>query len=115
MAKGPGPSAWVAAWTQAEEDSRQRIEQSESSQEARARAEQIVEEAEQRAKVIIANAERKVKKVKEDVETFANERTSGADQYAHGVLLRLEEEVSRVLGSIRKGIDTLDPEREVRA
>lgn len=123
--------------TQTESEMQARIEGVASSKEARTHAEKIIREArdqsnktikeaeelagqtiaraEQLAQQSITEAERQSKRTRDDAESFAQDRTTGADQYARDVLLLLEEEVSRLLGSVRKGIDTLSQEREVTA
>lgn len=123
--------------TQTEAEMKARIDGIASSKEARSHAEEIIREAkdqsdkaireaeqlarqtitraEQLAQQSITEAERQSKRTRDDAENFAQDRTTGADQYARDVLLLLEEEVSRLLGSVRKGIDTLSQEREVTA
>jgi cell division septum initiation protein DivIVA len=100
---------------QAEQEMNQRIERSPDSAEAHKRAEDIVKAAEKRAQEVMGNADRQAKRVQADAESFAQERTRGADEYAHSVLLHLEEEISQLLGSVRKGIDAINQQREVRA
>ncbi len=100
---------------QAEEEMHQRIERSPDSAEAHKHAEDIVKSAEKRAQELIGNAERQAKRIQGDAESFAQERTKGADEYAHSILLHLEEEISQLLGSVRKGIDAINQQREVRA
>lgn len=100
---------------QAEEEMQQRIERSPDSSEAHKHAEDIVKTAEKRAQELLGNAERQAKRVQTDAEAFAQERTKGADEYAHSILLHLEEEISQLLGSVRKGIDAINQQREVRA
>jgi cell division septum initiation protein DivIVA len=60
----------------------------------------LTQAAEQESRRIVARAERD-----------ADEVRRGADEYAVGVLLGLENDVSRTLQSIRKGIAVLDDRR----
>jgi vacuolar-type H+-ATPase subunit H len=60
----------------------------------------LTQAAEQESRRIVARAERE-----------ADEVRRGADEYAVGVLLALENDVGRTLQSIRKGIAVLDDRR----
>ena len=98
----------------AEEEIGGRLEQSEVAQEARQQADKIIAEGREHAQQIVAEAERRAQKIEQDTKSFAQERTTGADQYTREVLFHLEAELSQLLGSVRKGIDSLELDRQVR-
>ena len=101
--------------SQAEEEMKSRIEHAEGSTEAHEHADKVLKDADRRSQETISNAERHARRMQADAEAFAQERTNGANEYSHTVMLQLEEEVSRVLGAVRKGIDTLAQQREVKS
>jgi hypothetical protein len=89
-----------------------------------AEGERILERAGQEAERIIARAteqaaylideqglteaaEAEGRRIVAEADADAAATRGGADEYAAGVLLRLEAEVSRVLGQIERGIDSL--------
>ncbi len=68
---------------------------------------QIVKDAQVKAKQIIAEANEQKKQVLRNAEKEAEEKLSGADSYALEVLTRLEEEMSTLLQTTRRGIESL--------
>ena len=62
------------------------------------------------AERIIQDAQRRAYRIVSESEDVAASRREGADQYASEVLFSLEEQLSELLGQIRRGIDTLRPE-----
>ena len=78
------------------------------------RAEQIGEEAQGEAEEVIQDAQRRAYRIVTEAEDIARARREGANQYASEVLFSLEEQLSEILGQIRRGIDTLRPEADVR-
>ena len=81
---------------------------------AQERAEQLGEEAQGEAEEIIQDAQRRAYRIVTEAEDIAAARREGANQYASEVLFSLEEQLSEILGQIRRGIDTLRPEADVR-
>ena len=77
-------------------------------------AEQIVARANEQAAYLIDEqglteaAEAEGDRIVAEADAEAAETRRGADEYAADVLLRLEAEVSRVLGQIERGIDALN-------
>ena len=82
--------------SKAEEDYRERLDQSELVAVAEHRAEETIKDAEQRAGQMLMRSEDEAR----------NKRTD-ADAYALRSLRNLEKELSALTGSVRKGIDVL--------
>jgi len=80
----------------AEEEYAARLEQNEIMAAARHQAEGLVEEAEHKATRLIEQAETESRNVRVD-----------ADDYIIQALRSLEQEMTNVLGSVRKGLDAL--------
>ena len=80
---------------------------------AETRAEEIKEQAMGEAEDMIQDAQRRAYRIVSEAEDIAASRREGADQYASEVLFSLEEQMSEILGQIRRGIDTLRPEMGV--
>jgi cell division septum initiation protein DivIVA len=59
------------------------------------------------AEGLTAQAEAESRRIVAEAEADAAEIRRGADEYAADVLIRLETEVSRLLGQIQRGIDAL--------
>jgi len=85
----------------AENESRARLDENELVKKAQKRAEEITEEAQRRAQRMLDQSEAEVRR-----------RRADADQYAQGVLYKLEQQVSDILGTVRKGIELLETDRE---
>ncbi len=81
-------------------ESRAMLEQHELINVAKSRAEQIVEESQSRVQRVLDQANAEAKSCR-----------AGADGYAQEVLYKLEQEVSNVLTTVRRGIEVLDIER----
>ena len=64
------------------------------------------------AQEIVQDAQRRAIRVHNESEATAISRREGADQYAREVLFSMEEQLSEILGQIRRGIDTLRSEPE---
>ena len=62
------------------------------------------------AEDVVQDAQRRAYRIISESEDVAASRREGADQYAREVLFSLEEQLSEILGQIRRGIDTLRPE-----
>ena len=82
---------------------------------AESRADEIKEQAVGEAEDMIQDAQRRAYRIVSEAEDIAASRREGADQYASEVLFSLEEQMSEILGQIRRGIDTLRPEMGVDA
>ena len=77
----------------AERESRMLVEESELVASAKRRADSIIQEAEEQARQLIAKAE-----------SNAVARRNGADEYAHEILLQLEQKLASTLETVRHGI-----------
>ena len=81
---------------------------------AEAKGEEIRQEAQGEAEEMIQDAQRRAYRIVTEAEDIASARREGANQYASEVLFSLEEQLSEILGQIRRGIDTLRPESDMR-
>ncbi len=88
----------------AEDEAKARVRESEITKEARDHAEGIVEQAQGRAQRVL-----------DETDLQARSRKEAADQYAQSSLQKLEEELSRVLETVRHGIEMLEEEKEPSA
>ena len=59
-------------------------------------------------------AEMEASSMMEQAELFASERKEGANQYAKETLFELEERFSKMLGQVRKGLDSLSDTQELK-
>ena len=59
-------------------------------------------------------AEMESSSMMEQAELFASERKEGANQYAKETLFELEERFSKILGQVRKGLDSLSEIQDVQ-
>lgn len=99
-------------------------EEVQAARRVRAEGERILERAGEEADLIVARArdeaarliadegltaqaEAQSRRIVAEAEADAAEVRRGADEYAADVLIRLEAEVSRLLGQIQRGIDAL--------
>jgi hypothetical protein len=87
-----------------------KVDESEIVKVAERRSEEMREEAAGVAEEIIQDAQRRAYRIVAESDDIAASRREGADQYAGEILFSLEEQLSEVLGQIRRGIDTLRPE-----
>ncbi|MBI2936252.1 MAG: hypothetical protein HYY31_05545 [Chloroflexi bacterium] len=92
----------------AENESRHRLEQSELVKEAHRMAEETLSDAKRRADLLLQDAQRKAHQTTQDAQGFAEGRIQESSHYAQDVLLRLEQQLSSLLNSVRRGLDTLD-------
>ena len=102
-------SSHIAAATR---EHQELVSDSEVLKAANSQGEQIREEAMSNAEEIVQDAQRKAYAIVSEAEDIAASRRDGADQYSREVLFSLEEQLSEVLGQIRRGIDTLKPSLE---
>jgi vacuolar-type H+-ATPase subunit H len=92
----------------ADNQSRSRVDESTVVKEANQRAEDVLADAKRKSDLMLQDAQRKALQIAQDAEAFSHQRVGEASQYAQDVLLRLEQQLSTVLNSIRRGLDTLD-------
>ena len=101
----------VATHLQAAQDEhRTKVGESEVTKTATTRAQETMDQAMGEAEEIVQDAQRRAYRIISESEDVATSRREGADQYAREVLFSLEEQLSEILGQIRRGIDTLRPE-----
>jgi vacuolar-type H+-ATPase subunit H len=82
--------------SQADEEYRERLDQSE-----------LVREAHERAEVTVSDAEQRATKIMQQAEVDSQARCTDADAYALRSMRTLERELHVMSGSVRKGIDLL--------
>ena len=99
-------SAHIAAATR---EHHEKVSDSEVLKAAEEQGAKIRDEAMANAEEIIQDAQRRAYGIVSEAEDIAASRRDGADQYSREVLFSLEEQLSEVLGQIRRGIDTLKP------
>lgn len=95
---------------QAEERAARLVEQHEIAQAARHRAEEIANEAEVRLEERIAEANADIQRRIEESRQIAREQMRAADDYARELLIRLQRQLEAFSGSVRNGIDQLEPQ-----
>lgn len=100
---------------EAEHDSRTRVEESTLVKESNKRAEEILAEAKRRSDMLLQDTQRKTYQMTQEAQQFADGRVSEASHYAQEVLLKLEQQLSALLNSIRRGLDTLDADKPPEA
>ncbi len=83
----------------AEEEHRNKVEETEIVKSAQWRAEQVIEEAKAKGDSLIVEARRQ-----------ANVRIAEADRYALDILRRLDNQLEQFLHGIKTGIETLEKE-----
>ena len=88
----------------AEDEAKSRVSESEITKEAEKRSEEIIEEAQRRAQRVL-----------DETDIQATTRRAGADKYTQDTLLKLEEELSQILTTIRHGIEATEVEKEPSA
>jgi cell division septum initiation protein DivIVA len=103
--------ATVAAARQEQES---RIDQTEIMKAAEAKAEETNQNALQEGQEIVQDAQRRAYRIIDEAEAGATTRREGSDQYARETLFELEERLSGLLGQVRRGIDALGLEVEVK-
>ena len=102
-----------------EDERQERIESTDLVQEAKDQAQlvattatneasEMAQEAQKQADKIILDAEKTAQSIRDEAERFSRERVDGANQYAQDVLFKVEQELSQLLGSARRGIEALE-------
>jgi cell division septum initiation protein DivIVA len=81
---------------------------------AEAKAEEINQQALQEAQRIVQDGQRRAYRILDEAESTVTTRRGGADQYARETLFELEERLAGLLGQVRKGIDALGLEVEMK-
>ena len=74
---------------------------------------ELVKEAEKEAQAIAEEAEEKAQQILDVAETQAATKRTSADRYAQEQLYKLEEEVNRLLGTVRNGIEVLEAQQKI--
>ena len=92
-----------------------KVDESEIVRSAEIKGQEIRDEAMVEAQEIVQDAQRRALRTLGESEATATSRRDGADQYAREVLFSMEEQLSEILGQIRRGIDTLRSEPETSA
>ncbi len=104
-----GVSAQMRASQQEHES---KVDESEIVRAAELKAQEIRDEAMAEGQDIVQDAQKKAYRTISDSEDIASSRRDGADQYAREVLFSIEEQLSEILGQIRRGIDSLPRDAE---
>ena len=71
---------------------------------------ELVKEAQKKAEELLDDSQRRAQRLIEQAEIESKNSRQGADAYAQEVLYKLEQEVSDVLSTVRRGIEVLDLE-----
>lgn len=95
---------------QAEERAARLVESNEITQAARQRAEEIAHEAEARLEDRIAEANADIQQRINESRQIAREQMAAADDYARDLLGRLNRQLEAFVGSVRNGMDQLEPQ-----
>ena len=91
----------------AQQEHRNKVGESEVTKSATTQAQEAMDHAMTEAEDIVQDAQRRAYRIISESEDVATSSREGADQYAREVLFSLEEQLSEILGQIRRGIDTL--------
>jgi cell division septum initiation protein DivIVA len=92
----------------AEMDSRNRVENAEITKEANVKSEEILAEAKQRADALLQDAQRKAHAVMQDAQNFSEGRVRESNEYARQTLLGLEQQLSTMVATVRRGLDAMN-------
>ena len=91
-----------------------RVDETEIVREAMAKAENIAEQAHLDAQQGVQDAQQRAYKIMDEADAAAATRRSGADQYARETLFDIEERLASQLAQVRRGIDSLGVDADVR-
>ena len=108
--KGTAEEEVAAQLQAAQEEHQTKVGESEVTKTAASKAQGVIDEAMNEAEDIVQDAQKRAYRIISESEDVASSRREGADQYSREVLFSLEEQLSEMLGQIRRGIDTLRPE-----
>ena len=98
----------------AHKEHRMKTDETEIVRAAELKAEEIKQNALQEAQEIVKDGQRRAYRIIDEAEQAAGARREGSDQYARETLFDLEERLAGLLGQVRRGIDTLGMETNVR-
>jgi cell division septum initiation protein DivIVA len=84
---------------------------SEADAKARVTQSELTKGAEKLSNEILEEANRKAQDVLDETENQADTRRLGADEYAQTTLLELEKDLSKILNTIRRGIESMEIEK----
>ena len=73
---------------------------------------ELVKEAQKKAEELLEDSQRRAQRMIEQADIESKNSRLGADAYAQEVLHKLEQEVSDVLSTVRRGIEVLDLEQQ---
>ena len=104
----------LALTNAAKEEQKSRVDETEIVKAAEVKAHEINQHALQEAEQIVQDAQRRAYRIAEEVEAVVESRREGANQYARETLFDLEERLASLLSQVRKGIDALGLEVEVK-
>ena len=99
----------------AQQEHMAKVDESEIVKAAETKADEIKDQTLTEAQEQIQDAQRRAFRVLSEAENAANARRDGADHYAREVLFSLEEQLSDMLGRVRRGLDALRPEAAVQS
>ena len=98
----------------AEMQKQELVQESEIVKSAHQEATRIKNEMQNECEEMKRMAEMEASSMVEQAELFASERKEGANQYAKETLFELEERFSKMLGQVRKGLDSLSEIKELQ-
>ena len=98
----------------AEEEGRAKVNESEIVAEAQKQADELLADAKQRADALVQDAQKKAHQMMQESQTFSETRVEEANRYSQETLYNLEQHLSIVLNSVRRGLDSLETQQEVQ-
>jgi hypothetical protein len=96
----------------AEEESRSRVDQTEVMRAANDKAEEILSDNKKRADAMVQDSQRKAHAIMKEAQSFYDTRRQEANHYTQETLYKLEQELSTLLNSVRRGLDLLGVEHQ---
>ena len=100
--------------TQAREEAQRIIAGAQDEVRQRVSESAILQQAEQQAQTLLEEARRQASSLISQGQLQADDRQREADRYASELLRRLEVQLTGFIGSVRQGIESLDPTRRGR-
>jgi len=98
----------------AEEESRTKVDDNEIVRQAEAQAEESLAEAKRRSTALVQDAQRKAHETVQEANSFGETRITEANRYTLEALYNLEEHLSSVLNTVRRGLDSLEEQKETK-
>ena len=92
----------------AEDESRTKVNESEIVAEAQKQSDEMLAEAKQRSDALVQDAQKKAHQTMQEAQAFADNRVEEANRYSQDTLYNLEQHLSIVLNSVRRGLDSLE-------